>query len=76
VVEQSIANGWQGLFPLKHGTQPGAPPPQSFAQQDRETGMRRWEEMTGEVHPDSNRGAIDVPANFLDLGGPIECLSS
>ena len=66
VVDQSIANGWQGLFPLKHATQPGAPP-KSFAQQEREQGMRRWEEMTGEVHPDRHAGAIDVPANFLNL---------
>lgn len=26
--------------------------PTSFAQQDRDEGMRRWEEMTGRVHPD------------------------
>lgn len=26
--------------------------PQSFAKQDREDGMRRWEEMTGREHPD------------------------
>ena len=26
--------------------------PQSFAQQDREAGWARWEEMTGRVHPD------------------------
>jgi hypothetical protein len=43
------------------------PPPKSFAQLDREAGMRRWEEMTGEVHPDRSNGAIDVPSNFLDL---------
>jgi uncharacterized protein YdaU (DUF1376 family) len=26
--------------------------PKSFAQQDREAGMARWEEMTGRIHPD------------------------
>lgn len=28
----------------------------SFAEQDREAGMRRWEEMTGRVHPDRQQG--------------------
>ncbi|WP_374520343.1 hypothetical protein [Hydrogenophaga sp.] len=30
--------------------------PKSFAEQDREAGMRRWEEMTGRVHPDRQQG--------------------
>lgn len=34
--------------------------PKSFAQQDREEGMRRWEEMTGQVHPDRNPKSDNV----------------
>ena len=43
----------------KHSTQPrGA---ESFAERDREAGMRRWEQMTGEVHPDRvQQGAAQV----------------
>ena len=31
----------------------------SFKEQDRQAGRKRWEEMTGEVHPDSAR-VLDV----------------
>jgi hypothetical protein len=46
----------------------------SFAERDREEGMRRWEEMTGRVHPDRQpRPAgvvIDMPATpQLAIGG-------
>ena len=34
--------------------------PMSFAQQDREEGMRRWEQMTGQVHPDRNPKSDNV----------------
>lgn len=64
--------GWQGFraaWYLKdnqdgHPRAPQRPQAQSFAQQDREEGMRRWEEMTGRVHPDRQQhqgaGVIDV----------------
>jgi hypothetical protein len=47
---------------------------QSFAERDREAGMRRWEEQTGRVHPDRQRqpGAvvIDMPPHQpLVIGG-------
>lgn len=40
----------------------GHPQSRSFEQQNREDGMRRWEEMTGRVHPDrmARGGCIDV----------------
>ena len=31
----------------------------SFKEQDRQAGRKRWEEMTGEIHPDSDR-VLDV----------------
>lgn len=31
---------------------------QSFAAQDREAGMARWEQMTGQVHPDRASGSV------------------
>ena len=45
-------------------------PPMSFSQTDRETGMARWEEMTGRVHPDRQTGGIviDVGGNQLEIG--------
>jgi uncharacterized protein YdaU (DUF1376 family) len=50
--------GWQGFnagwYAERRGAGrvPARQQPQSFAQQDREEGMRRWEQMTGETHPD------------------------
>ncbi|MDR3015214.1 MAG: YdaU family protein [Delftia acidovorans] len=50
--------GWQGFnagwYAERRGVGrvPARQQPQSFAQQDREEGMRRWEQMTGETHPD------------------------
>lgn len=40
-----------------------APPPakadrKSFAQQDREAGWARWEEMTGRTHPDRQQSSL------------------
>lgn len=68
------ANGWRGFKAewVQRGMQSHAPQlgaqraqPQSFAQQDREAAMARWEEMTGRVHPDRQqaghaRNVIDI----------------
>lgn len=44
------------------GAQPRDAPAQSFAAQDRDAAMARWEAMTGSVHPDrAPRGAPDAP---------------
>ncbi|MDE2100293.1 MAG: hypothetical protein KGL39_23785 [Patescibacteria group bacterium] len=32
----------------------------TFAQQNREDAMNRWEEMTGQVHPDRQKNVIDI----------------
>ena len=53
----------------------GQPSAKSFAQQEREAGMRRWEEMTGREHPElaAMRGAdalvVDVPARCAAPAG-------
>ena len=41
----------------------------SFAERDREAGMRRWEEMTGRIHPDRSIPVIDITPAQLALGG-------
>lgn len=41
------------------------PPASSFAQQDREIGMARWEQMTGRVHPD--RHPAPVSGEVIDV---------
>ena len=47
------------------------PQPQSFAERDREAGMKRWEEQTGRVHPDrvqpSTAQIIDITPTPLEL---------
>jgi uncharacterized protein YdaU (DUF1376 family) len=53
-LENAAAGGYQGLFlpDKKNNSISSAKQPKSFAQQDREAGMARWEEQTGRIHPD------------------------
>jgi hypothetical protein len=47
--------------------------PKSFAQQEREHGWDRWEQMTGKTHPDriaAQGGVIDIDARQPALGAP------
>ena len=68
-------NGWRGfkaewVMPRQQGALPGAGRGrslQSFAQQDREEGMRRWEEQTGRVHPDRLQQQPQHGGNVIDV---------
>lgn len=46
--------------------------PKSFAEQEREAGMRRWEQMTGRQHPDlqpdAGRNVIDITPSQVQIG--------
>jgi len=44
---------------------------ETFAERDRENGMRRWEQMTGQVHPDRRQKTADV----IDVAEALEVLS-
>lgn len=46
---------------------------QSFAQQDREAGWARWEEMTGRVHPDRIAAQQSRPVSgfVIDVSAPV-----
>lgn len=60
--------GWQGFnagwYADRAGKRAAAPAaPKSFAQQEREAGWARWEEMTGRVHPD--RQAANLPSSVV-----------
>lgn len=48
-------------------TAPPAQQPKSFAQQDREEKARRWEEMTGERHPDAPGDDHSFQHNVIDI---------
>jgi hypothetical protein len=42
----------------------------SFAERDRIAGMKRWEEMTGEIHPENLKNApkpICLPSQILEI---------
>lgn len=56
-------NGWRGFKAewVQRGQQqmPAQRQQQSFAQQDRDAAMDRWEAMTGRTHPDRQRPAND-----------------
>lgn len=63
VVEQSVANGWQGLFELRAQRQPSASlPSASFRDRDEAARRRRWEEMTGQRWPGGDANTIDAQA--------------
>ena len=44
---------------------------ETFAERDRENGMRRWEQMTGQVHPDRRQKTADV----IDVAQAVEVFS-
>lgn len=52
--------------------QRAAAAPKSFAEAEREAGMRRWEEMTGRQHPGlqpaAGRGLIDITPTQVQIG--------
>lgn len=39
---------------------------QSFRERDIDIGRARWEEMTGETHPDKQKNVIDITPTFLE----------
>lgn len=74
IINESIRNGWTGLFAKDHHrSQQQRAQPKTFAERDREAGWARWEEQTGRIHPDrpkAHQGSvIDVtPNQFLENG--------
>jgi len=63
------ARGWQGfkaewVADLVTKTKAA---PVSFAQQERELGWKRWEEMTGREHPDRLAHEGKQPQQFIDV---------
>jgi hypothetical protein len=72
-LENAAIGGNQGLF-LPNRPQQRTAAPVSFKQTDAEAGMARWEEMTGQIHPDRRQGGrasktvIDITPRFKELG--------
>jgi len=64
VVEQSMANGWQGLFAIKQDTGKQSTST-TFAERDAATGRKRWEEMTGRKWPENE---TFIEADTFTLG--------
>ena len=50
VVEQSIANGWQGLFALKSGQAGGAVNKQAAVEQRNQAAVDEWLAQQGATH--------------------------
>lgn len=65
VVEQSMANGWQGLFAIKQDTGKQSKTT-TFAERDAAAGRKRWEEMTGRKWPE-NETFIDAETFTLGI---------
>ena len=55
-LENAAVGGYQGLF-LPDRAKTRSPPADTFKERDARAGRARWEEMTGEIHPDNQ----DVP---------------
>lgn len=68
VVNQSIANGWQGLFALKQDGNKNQS--MTFAERDAAAGRKRWEEMTGRKWPE-NETWIDAETFTLEIDHDI-----
>ena len=66
ILEKSITNNWQDVFELKDFSQQ-RPAQISFAQQERELGWKRWEEMTGREHPDRLAHEGKRPNQFIEI---------
>lgn len=78
VLDQSTVRGWTGLFSVRPEQQQAAraprraaaPAPKSFQQQEREVGWKRWEEMTGRIHPDriaAEQAQAGQDRNIIDI---------
>jgi hypothetical protein len=69
-LEQSIMNGWRGVFrsDMRQGLKPLTAPKQveTFKERDARLGRERWEQMTGQRHPENMR-ANPVDVYTLDL---------
>lgn len=66
-VEACCEYGWIGFnaqwYAERQPNARTAPAAQSFAASDREAGMARWEQMTGQVHPERSGTVIDLPTS-------------
>jgi len=73
-LEQSIMNGWRGVFRGDHlaGMRKVQAPRQveTFKERDARLGRERWEQMTGQRHPENTQSAIDVYT--MDLLGVLQ----
>lgn len=59
-LEDAICNSWRSVFAprVKHAS--STRQPQSFANADREAAMLRWEEQTGDIHPDRRAAGVVI----------------
>lgn len=73
-LEDAICNSWRSVFVPRVKHAQGTRQPQSFASSDREAAMLRWEEQTGDVHPDRNPSGIVIdmfqPLALEEWNGP------
>lgn len=66
-LETSVERGWTGFDPSWLRTQKTAPGASvSFREQDAARARARWEEMTGETHPDNAKSILNV----VDIPNP------
>lgn len=59
-LEDAICNSWRSVFAPRLKAASAGRQPQSFASSDREAAMLRWEEQTGDIHPDRNQAGIVI----------------
>lgn len=68
-LEDAICNSWRSVFPPKaqQAQRPLNKPQQlTFAQQDREAAMARWEAQTGQIHPDRAQASMPFETIYME----------
>lgn len=63
IIDESIRNGWQGLFVKDHHKKGAAKQSESFYEREQRVKRERWEEMTGR----KSRAVIDVTPSPLEI---------
>jgi hypothetical protein len=53
IIDESMRNGWTGLFAKDHHKRGREAPAETFRERDERNARQRWEEMTGRVHPEN-----------------------
>lgn len=67
IINDSIRNGWTGLFAKDHHKTAAKPQAESFYEREQAAKRKRWEEMTGRPWPTDGSTVIDVTPTTKEI---------